>query len=152
MNENGCFTALKTRENVRYYARRKSATAGLRVGAFLSQICDCRAQRVNASPFFRQTKATSLCPKSSIFVSSDHKTDDQKLRSLSKCAFAKARRACVCLCFRSGVFLGRHPWRPPLCNIRWRVCLDILVPDSLRLFWRALIVIRGFLLTSRHTR
>ena len=30
----------------RYYARRKSATAGLRVGAFLSQICDCRAQRV----------------------------------------------------------------------------------------------------------
>ena len=47
MNRNNNFIAVKTRENARDYACRKSATAGLRVGALLSQICDCRAQKVN---------------------------------------------------------------------------------------------------------
>ena len=68
---------------------------------------------LNASPFFHQTKSTSLCPKTFIFVSSDHETDNQKLRSFSKYDFAKARQACACLCFRSGVFLGLHPPNPP---------------------------------------
>ena len=47
MKGNDCFYCVKTRENARNFARRKSATAGIRVGALLSQICDCRAQRVN---------------------------------------------------------------------------------------------------------
>ena len=46
MKGNDCFYCVKTRENARNFARRKSATAGIRVGALLSQICDCRAQRV----------------------------------------------------------------------------------------------------------
>ena len=106
---------------------------------------------------FPLTKAMSLCPKAP-FLSSNHKIDNQKLRSFSKCDFAKARRACVCLCFKSGVFCGLHPRNPPpqrnppLCNVRWSVSLDSVVPDSLRLFRRALIVIHGLLLASRRTR
>ena len=66
---------------------------------------------LNASPFLCQTKATSLCPKSSIFVSSYLKTDNQNLDlSLS----ANARQACACLSFRSGIFLALHPRKPPL--------------------------------------
>ena len=71
---------------------------------------------LNAISCSGQTKAPPLCPKSSIFVSSNHKADNQKLRSFSKCDFAKARWACACLCSRSGVFLGLHPRKsPPPC-------------------------------------
>ena len=46
MKGNDCFIALKICENARNFACWKSVTAGIRVGALLSQICDCRAPRV----------------------------------------------------------------------------------------------------------
>ena len=45
MNRNNNFFAVKMHENVRDHACRKSVTAGLDMGALLSQICNCRAQR-----------------------------------------------------------------------------------------------------------
>ena len=50
--------------------------------------------------FFLQIKETSLRPKSSIFVSSGHKTDDQKLVSLSIYFLAWYNRAFTCLVLR----------------------------------------------------
>lgn len=80
--------------------------------------------------------------KSSILVSSDHRIDNQKLRSLSKWAFAKAKQLFKCLGSR----------RPqPLCNTHWRVCHDILVLALLKFFRVALVVIHAFLLASCNT-
>lgn len=38
-----------------------------------------------------------------------------------------------------GVFLGRHPWRPPWCNVRWSLCLDIFSPVELSSARRAFL-------------
>ena len=56
MSKNGCFTVLKTCENVRNYAHRKSATAGLCVGALLLQICDCKTHRVKIALYLTNRK------------------------------------------------------------------------------------------------
>ena len=47
VKRNNNFIAVKTPENTGDYACCKSVTAGLHVGALLSQTYDCRAQRVN---------------------------------------------------------------------------------------------------------
>ena len=104
---------------------------------------------LKASPFFRQTYATSLWPKSSIFISSDQRIDDQNASSLSRWLWANFRRDLVWLGLRSGVFRGRRPFSPALFNVLWRVCLEMLVPLSSRPFNISLVVIRGLIVAAR---
>ena len=102
---------------------------------------------LKATPFLHQMKDTSLWPNNSIFVSSDHKTEEQKSSSLLRWASAKAKWAFVCLILKSGVLLGLRPWIPSVCSVCWNVCLERLPPVEPRLNRMALVVILGFFFT-----
>ena len=103
---------------------------------------------LKASPFLCQMKATSLWPNNYIFVSSDHKTEDQKSASLSRWALTKAKRAFVCLIWRSGVLLGLRPWNRAVCIVCWTICLDMLTSAVHISTRKALVVILGFFFSS----
>ena len=88
-------------------------------------------------------------PNTSNFVSSDHRMVDQKRGSCFRWPVAKARRASRCFFLSSGVFRGLRPWRSPLCKTHSMVDRDTFVPAWSRVSIRALVVVRGLMLTSR---
>ena len=79
--------------------------------------------------FFLQTKETSLGPKSSIFVWSEHKTDDQKIVSLSIYFLAKYNWAFTDLAVKRGVFLGQYPLSTSILSVFCSVVLKISIPS-----------------------
>ena len=94
--------------------------------------------------FLRQMKDTSLWPYDSIFVSSDHKSEDQKSSSLSRGAYGKVKQACVRLIWRIGILLVLRSWDPAVCSVSCTVWLETLPPAEPRFTRMALVVILGF--------
>ena len=104
-----------------------------------------------ASLFLRQTYRWSMGPKSTILVSSVHKTDFQNFSGLLRWFLACPTRLRFCLGVSSGVFLWALACSPCSCSVRLTVATETSVPATARSSWSSLAVTLGFLSACRRT-
>ena len=99
----------------------------------------------NLAPFFLQTYLCTLWPKSSILISSVHRTCFQNASGLFRCSFANFRCWILWLGHRKGFLLMTLPWRSYLFRCRCIVEQCTTTPGSAKSFWRSFAVKQGFL-------
>lgn len=100
---------------------------------------------LKASPFLLQTYCWALCPNSSIFVSSDHRTFLQKVLPLSMWSAANFSQALRCCFWSKGSLLARQPLSPWRCKTRLTVDTDTCVPAASNSWQICFLVVLGWL-------